>query len=107
VSTTPTPGQIANKGCGYVSMNRTNINEVAIYYEAFNSPHSRVAYTNVSFQVPVPTSTLKLFTSFDSSVNYEGTVGFLALHEALTKEESNVFASILQTLRLELGGGFA
>lgn len=106
-STTPTPGQVANKGCGYVSMNRTNINEVAIYYEAFNSPHSRVAYTNVSHQVPVPTTNLKLFTSFDSSVNYEGTVGFLALHQALTKDESKAFSAILQTLRVGLGGGFA
>ena len=102
----PLAAQITNKGCGYLSMNRSDINNAYIYYAASNSPHSLLAATTTSSTNVVPTSNLRLFADVAQTNVYQGRCSFLAFHQALTSTESATLFGIVQNFRAALGGGY-
>ncbi len=104
VPASPLAAQLVNKGCGFLSLSRADINNAYLYYGASNSPLSLLASTNTSSDNVPPTSNMQLFT-FQSNT-YLGRSSFLSLHEALTAAETATFFSIVQNFRIALGGGY-
>ncbi len=102
---TPIPAaQQAHMGAGFVSVNRLASNSATAHYAASDQVLVQCGSTAVPGGIP-PDGFLRFFESTNSN-QYRGYCSFLALHDGLTEPEIAQFFTLVQALRVAIGGGY-
>lgn len=94
---------------GYYSWNSTAANARAIYFANSTHPHAAIATSAVVIGGPLPTAEALIcgFNNNGSGVSAPSTFSsFRAFHLGLTSTESSDLFTLVQAMRVSLGGGF-
>ncbi len=93
---------------GYISANRTAVNDARIYAASSGVAHAQIGVSTTSTSLQVNALNLWAFAgNYPTNPTYSSArVSFLAFHRGLTLAESAAFYAAIQALRQNLGGGY-